>query len=255
MSVSRFNWLYPALIAHRGAGKHAPENTLSAMREGAAQGYKMFEYDAKLSQDGVAILLHDDSVDRTSNGSGLASQLSLAELLNLDFGAWHGPKYAGEPLLTLSGMANFCIPRNLHSNIEIKPNLGLEAQTGAAIAHSAAMLWANTPQQPLLSSFSITALRAAKLAAPHLPLAWLIDEELDTNWLDTARDLQVVALNLNDKHVSADHIQQVKSEGYSVCVWTANDPTRVQQLLRWGCNSVITDAIYDIAPDINRPAI
>src|SRR5690606_41400801 len=249
MSVSRFNWLYPSLIAHRGAGKHAPENTLSAMRKGAAQGYRMFEYDVKLSQDGVAILLHDDDVDRTSNGSGLASDLSLAELLSFDFGAWHSPDYAGEPLLTLNGMANFCIPRKLHSNIEIKPNKGLEAQTGAAIAQAAAKLWANTAQQPLLSSFSITALRAAKLAAPNLPLAWLIEEELDNNWLDTARKLQVVALNLNNKYVSADHIKQVKSEGYSVCVWTANDPSRGQQLLNWGCNSVITDSIYDVVPD------
>ena len=85
MNPSLSEWPYPSLIAHRGAGKQAPENTLSAMRLGAKHGFKMVEFDVKLSQDGAAILLHDDTIDRTSNAQGLASSYTLAELLNFDF--------------------------------------------------------------------------------------------------------------------------------------------------------------------------
>lgn len=243
-------WPYPHLIAHRGAGLHAPENTLSAFREGAKAGYRMFEYDVKLSKDGVPILLHDDTVNRTSNGDGLAKHLSLASLMELDFGSWHSPPFIGEPLLTLGGIASFCLPNHLHSNIEIKPSAGLEAETGAAVARLAASLWQGAPETPLLSSFSITALKAARLAAPDLPLAWLIDDELPSNWRNTASELQVIGLNLNDKHVTAEHIQSIQGDSYAVCVWTVNTIERARELLGWGCNSVITDAVHEIPPDL-----
>lgn len=250
MNAPQFAWPYPALIAHRGAGKHAPENTLSAMREGAKCHYKMFEYDVKLSKDGVAILLHDDCVDRTSNGKGLASQLNLAELLELDFGQWHSASYAGEAILSLHGVANFCIANHIHSNIEIKPCTGFEAVTGAAVAALAARLWRHSSLVPLLSSFSTVALKTARLAAPHLPLGWLLEEELTASWLDTAKELGVVSLHLNNEHVKAEHIQAIRTEGFAVCVWTANCPDRVKQLLEWGCDSVVTDAVREIPPDV-----
>src|SRR3546814_3373482 len=80
MTQDRPDWPYPALIAHRGAGRQAPENTLAAMRMGAAHGFMMMEYDVKLSRDGIALLLHDDTLDRTSNATGNAADKSWAEL-------------------------------------------------------------------------------------------------------------------------------------------------------------------------------
>ena len=77
-------WPYPRLAAHRGAGKLAPENTLAALRLGHAHGYRMAEIDVKLSADGVAFLLHDDTLDRTSNGRGRADALTWRELAQLD---------------------------------------------------------------------------------------------------------------------------------------------------------------------------
>src|SRR5258706_12150430 len=84
------SWPYPRWIAHRGAGKLAPENTLAAFRLGAAHGYRMFECDVKLSADGVAFLLHDATLERTTSGQGTASRLAWSELARLDAGAWHG---------------------------------------------------------------------------------------------------------------------------------------------------------------------
>src|SRR3546814_12614827 len=78
-------WPYPEFIAHRGAGRYAPENTLAAMRLGAQHGFRMMEYDVKLSRDGVPILMHDDTVQRTSGGVGNAADKPLAELAEIDF--------------------------------------------------------------------------------------------------------------------------------------------------------------------------
>lgn len=89
-------WPYPRWIAHRGAGKLAPENTLAAFRLGARHGYRMFECDAKLSADGVALLLHDATLERTSNGQGQAGDQPWATLAQLDAGSWHSGNYAGE---------------------------------------------------------------------------------------------------------------------------------------------------------------
>ena len=102
-------WPYPRWIAHRGAGKLAPENTLAAFRLGAALGYRAFECDVKLSADGVPFLLHDAALERTTSGSGLAGDKPWPELSQLDAGSWHGRLHAGEPLPTLAAIAAFVL--------------------------------------------------------------------------------------------------------------------------------------------------
>src|SRR3546814_4777436 len=92
------------------------------MRLGAQHGFRMMEYDVKLSRDGVPILLHDDTVQRTSGGVGNAADKTLAELAEIDFGAWHSRDYAGEPIPTLYSIAAYTRANDIHSNIEIKPH-------------------------------------------------------------------------------------------------------------------------------------
>ena len=98
MTPSRPPWPYPRWIAHRGAGRLAPENTLAAFRLGAQHGYRMFECDAKLSSDGVVFLMHDATLERTTNGQGIGGEQPWSALAQLDAGAWHSRQYAGEPL-------------------------------------------------------------------------------------------------------------------------------------------------------------
>lgn len=248
MSITTPPWNYPTFIAHRGAGKFAPENTLAAVRLGAQHGFKMMEYDVKLSRDGEAILLHDDSIDRTSNGSGLASHYSLAELMQFDFGSWLSKAFIAEPILTLHTMAAYSIANGIHSNIEIKPETGFEAETGAKVARLAQELWQNAPLPPLLSSFSEVALEAAKLAAPKLPRALLIEKQLPDDYLARLQRLDCVALNLDNKLTTQAIIQQTLAAGYEVCIWTVNDPLRARELIQWGCKGIVTDAIDIINP-------
>ena len=138
-------WPYPRYAAHRGAGTLAPENTLAAMRVGFAHGYRMVEFDVKLSADGVPFLLHDDTLDRTPNGRGPADAMSWAELSRLDAGSWHSPAFAREPLPTLAAVAHWAIASEVACNIEIKPMPGREAATGTAVALAARALWRDAP--------------------------------------------------------------------------------------------------------------
>ena len=131
-------WPYPRWIAHRGAGTLAPENTLAAFRKGAEYGYRMFECDVKLSADGIPFLMHDATLERTTNGHGTGGDLPWAALSQLDAGNWHSRRYAGEPLPTLQNLARFCLANAYLLNIEIKPTPGTERQTGPVVAQQAA---------------------------------------------------------------------------------------------------------------------
>ncbi len=248
MPHARPTWPYPKLIAHRGAGKQAPENTLSSMRLGARHGFRMMEYDVKLSKDGVAILLHDDTVDRTSNGSGSAGDKTLNELALLDFGAWHSKDYAGEPVPTLDSIAAYTRANGIHSNIEIKPTTGSEAETGKQVARMARQLWAGSDTPPLLSSFSEAALEAALKEAPELPRALLIEDEVPADWLSRLRRLECIGLNLNHEYTTLPLVQAVRAANCTLAIWTVNDARRARELLDWGCNAIVTDDIMALSP-------
>ena len=143
-------WCWPRVLAHRGAGRFAPENTLAALRKGAALGARALECDVKLSRDGVCVLLHDDTLERTTDGHGRASQHDWATLARLDAGSWHSPEYAGEPPAHLGAIAAACRALDHAINVEIKPEPGLETGTGWSVAHSCGQLWAGAPLPPLL---------------------------------------------------------------------------------------------------------
>lgn len=241
------SWPYPAIIAHRGAGKLAPENTLAAFRLGHQLGQRAFEFDVKLSSDGHSFLLHDDTLARTTNGQGRADALTLGELARLDAGSWHSATFAGESLPTLAAIARYLLANDALANIEIKPVPGRERQTGAAVALDAANLWQQAAVPPLLSSFSLAALQAAAEAAPALPLALLLDEWAD-DWQAQLAACGAMALDCNHLLLDEKRIRAIKHAGYRLLCYTANEPSRVAQLLAWGVDSVITDAVEQIRP-------
>lgn len=235
-------WPYPLWLAHRGAGRLAPENTLAAFRLGAGFGYRAFECDVKLSQDGEAFLLHDDTLDRTTSGAGSPAAQDWALLARLDAGAWHGPAYTAEPLPRLAQIASFCVANDCALNIEIKPCPGEEARTGAAVSREAARLWAGQALPPLLSSFKPEALAAARDAEPALPRALLLDE-LWAGWLDTAAALEVVAVITNWRLMDRGLIELLHSRGWRVLVYTVNDVAVARQLVEDGIDGLITDEV------------
>ncbi len=248
-SKSPVSWPYPAVIAHRGGGCIAPENTLAGLRCGYDHGFIMSEFDVKLSGDDVLIVLHDDTVDRTSDGTGAAADMTFKALGQLDMGSWHSAWYAGEPLPAFSQFARFILENGVLCNIEIKPCPGREAQTGAAVAQAVTQLWANGGVAPLVSSFSREALAAFARDAADVPRAFLIDT-LPEDFESTLESLGCHAINLNQKYLDEPTIARIHAAGYKVCAYTVNDYRRAKQLLAWGCDAIFTDELVRIPADL-----
>ena len=240
-------WPYPRWIAHRGAGKLAPENTLAAFRFGASFGYRAFECDVKLSADGIPFLLHDDTLQRTTNGHGLAAQFTWSELSRFDAGTWHGRGYAGEPLPSLETICRYCRGNDFALNIEIKPTPGAEQETGRIVAERAAALWRGAARPPLLSSFQPASLAAAMLAAPELPRALLLDA-LRPGWLQLSRALGCVAVVSAYSLIDVDVLTQIRDAGMHALVYTVNDPAEAERLELLGIDAIITDAVDRFSP-------
>jgi len=217
------------------------------MREGHARGYRMVEFDVKLSADGVLFLLHDDTLDRTTSGRGPADALTWAELSKLDAGRWHSPAFAGEPLPTLEQIAHWAIASDVACNVEIKPMPGSESATGTAVARSALTLWKGARVQPLLSSFSEVALAAAKAAVPELLRAMLC-EEVPPDWKDRLSRLGCVALDTDYRKLDEAIVVAAHRAGYKVLTYTPNDAAIVSRLAEWNIDGIITDAIDVIRP-------
>ena len=240
-------WPYPRWIAHRGAGKLAPENTLAAFRVGAAYGFRAFECDVKLSADGVPFLLHDATLERTTSGHGAAAALPWSELSRLDAGGWLGRTWAGEPMPSFAAIARYCLRNAFALNVEIKPSPGVERETGRVVAVEAAARWASTTPLPLLSSFRPDALEGAREGAAALPRALLLDT-LRAGWLDEARALGCVAVVFNYVLVDATVLAQVHGAGLGACVYTVNDPAEARRLDALGIDGIITDAVDRFSP-------
>ena len=240
-------WPYPRWIAHRGAGKLAPENTLAAFRVGASLGYRAFECDVKLSLDGVPFLLHDDTLQRTTTLRGAASAHTWSALSRLDAGGWHSRAIAGEPVASLEAIATFVI-RNGHAlNIELKPTSGQASETGRVVAREATRLWHGQPLQPLLSSFEPGSLVAAREAAPALPRALLLDR-LAADWFELALALECAAVVTAYPLMDADVIARLHGAGLRALCYTVNDPAEATRLLSLDIDGIITDADDRFSP-------
>ncbi len=248
LAVDFMNWPYPGFAAHRGAGAQAPENTLAALRRGFEFGYRMFEFDVKLSGDGVLVLMHDTVVDRTTDGRGRVAGMNWGELARLDAGSWHSAPFAGEPIPTLARIARWVRANDCLANIEIKPCPGREAETGAAVAVEALALWQDAELPPILSSFSELALNSARHAVPSLPRALLVGQ-LPEDWLERCRALGCVAIDASHRALDADRIASAHAAGLRVVSYTINEPERAALLRAGGLDCVITDAVDRIAPD------
>jgi glycerophosphoryl diester phosphodiesterase len=249
--MSPATWPYPLWIAHRGAGKLAPENTLAAFRLGAAHGYRAFECDVKLSADGVPFLLHDATLQRTTAAEGAAGERTWAELSRLDAGSWHSRTYAGEPLPSFEAIARYCLHNGFALNIEIKPVPGHNDETGRVVAQAAAALWAGEAIKPLLSSFQPDALAAARNVQPSLPRALLLDSLRD-GWLDEALALECTAIVANQRVLDAEAIAKVHAKGLKALAYTVNETEGAARLLDAGIDGLITDAVDRFSPGSAR---
>lgn len=273
---------YPRLIAHRGAGKEAPENTLSAFQLGADYGYTMFECDVRLSQDKVLFLLHDAELERTTNGQGLAQAQRWETLAQLDAGSWHSAEYRGERLFTLEALITEAFTHHFYLDIELKPNEGEAYETGIVAAHylqqriarrglvaqecsvltavksSAVSIVADNGfgaacersrlqnqflNQFLISSFSLEALQGAKATAPEITRALLLDDWIrgEAAIWQSLEDLECRGVILHYPILTRAFLERCHQSGLFVMVYTVNELSEIERLLKMGVDSIITD--------------
>ena len=241
-------WPHPRVVCHRGGGALAPENTLAGIRKAAAMGFGGVEFDVMLSSDKVPLLIHDETLDRTTNGRGSVAATPYARLASLDAGAWFSPEYRGERVPSFEEAGKLCAQLGLWANVEIKPARGFERETGVAVAKLALELWGGASISPLLSSFEPASLEAARAAAPELDRGYLTDR-LGSGWDEAARALGCVSVHCNCKYLTEGQADEVRSAGYWLLCYTVNEPVIARRLFSWGIDAIFTDRLDLIPPD------
>lgn len=234
------------VVAHRGFSHRAPENTLAAFRQAADLGV-MIELDVTLAATGEVVCIHDDDLDRTTTGMGPVAARTLAEVQALDAGSWFDPAYVGERVPTLDEVLAE-IDGRVVIDIELKTRDDKVALPRAVVA---AVQRAGQSDRVFVSSFDPYLLEQMRRLAPEIRRAQLVDtfEGTDLAWYERVL-LRNLGLNARvrpdmviggDRFVSEAWVQRQKHRGYVVMVYTINDPERMQELVRWGVDAVITD--------------
>ena len=239
-------WPYPRLVAHRGGGSLAPENTLAAIRLGQSLGYRAHEFDVKLSADDVPLLMHDETLERTVGMLARAADLPWAKLKTLDAGGWHSPEFRGEPPPSFEEAAKLLLSKGTMAHIEIKPTPGFDRETGRRVALATRELWKGAATPPLFSSFSFEALMAAKEAAPEIGRGWLIKGFTDADW-KRLEALDATSLHTSYKTITPDRIREIRDRGYRVMLYTVNEVSTAEKLLEAGADGLFTDNLREFA--------
>ena len=227
------------VIAHRGASRVAPENTLSAFREADAQGVWWVEFDVSLLGDGTPVVHHDDTLDRCTSGTGPLTAINAEGLRGIDTGVAHMDAYPGEPLPTLAQALDLLDEQRFYANLEMKPHDRDPAElAGIVAAHLRARPW--TDHRIITSSFDIPTLEAFRAEMPEAPLAVLY-EAPPSDWRATLERLNAAALHIHFAAITQSLLVEARSFGFDVRVYTINEPPLMERFRDHGLTSVITD--------------
>ena len=231
----------PRVIGHRGAAAYAPENTLAGLVLAAEQGVTWVEFDVRLTRDGVPVLMHDDDLGRTTNGSGPVANTSLKEIKRLDAGSWFDERFVGEEVPTLAEALDVIHDCGMTPNIEIKANPREHWHTGRVIGAALDQLWPPGRLHPLVSSFKIRSLAGFKRARPDLPVALVIWNRPHYQWALGARWLDCVSVHFSAELITDRQIEKVKRTGRRVVCYTVNSASQAMELYARGVDAVISD--------------
>ena len=230
----------PLILGHRGASAYAPENTLAAFRLAREQGADGIELDAKLSADGFVVIMHDTTVDRTTNGTGKVSALTYYELRQLDAGSWYDPKFRGEPIPTLEDVFS-AVGRDLLVNVELTNYSTLADALPEKVA--ALVIKMDLEKQVIFSSFSPTNLVKIRKFLPTAPLALLTPAGAAgaLSRFMLGGSVPKEALHPYYSDVTASLVERYHKKGRKVNVWTVDDAQEMLRLQALHVEAIITD--------------
>jgi glycerophosphoryl diester phosphodiesterase len=231
---------FPRIIAHRGARGHAPENTHAAFNLAYRMGAEGIELDVQCCATGEVVVIHDETVDRTSNGTGVVSELSLSQLKEMDFGQFYSPTFAGERIPTLAEVID-ALPAQAVINIEIK-NKGTKTN-GEEAGVAALVRRSDLYDRVIVSSFNPFVLRRMRRTDPRVPIAYLYEAKspLFLRPLPVRTLLRPNALHPDFQLVTRQMVRAAHRRGYAVNTWTVNEPADLARMIACGVDSIITD--------------
>ncbi len=234
-----------AVMGHRGTRGNAPENTLAGIRRAAELGATWIEFDTKLTRDGQAVVIHDDTLERTTDGKGQVAETDLNDIRALDAGSWFGREFTGERVPTLKETIALLVELNLGANVEIKPTPGREAESGRVIGAMLAAAvqsgeWPNTLPPPMICSFKHPTLAAVRQVAPDLERALLVLEFPD-DWRSQLAAEDCRALHCLYRHLTVERARAVIEAGFHLRCFTVNKRKTAERLWSWGVETMITD--------------
>jgi glycerophosphoryl diester phosphodiesterase len=233
-------WKHPILLAHRGASASAPENTLAAFRLALEQGADGIELDAKFSADGEVVVIHDATVNRTTNGSGAVKNLSLAQLRELDAGSHFSKVFAGEKIPTL-GEVFEAVGKQCWIDIEITNYAAM--RDGLADRLVDLVKYYQIQDQVLFSSFLPFNIARVRRLLPEVP-AGLLAWTGFPGWLARGRIGEWFSPDLiipQSGTIQPQYMDRMRARGQEVIAWTVDDPGEARRLLAWGVNGIITN--------------
>ncbi len=227
------------IVAHRGASRVAPENTLAAFRLASRLGTRWLEFDVSLLGDDTPILHHDATLERCTDATGPLDRLTAADLAGIDAGIWFGAQYAGEPLATLEQALDLIEELGLSANLEMKLHDGAPEQIAGAVVEALdSRPWAR--DRILVSSYGLGALEALRRLMPDQPLAALYRNP-PADWPEALAALGACSLHIRHERLTRKILSQARAQGVHVRVYVINEPPRMEWFRTAGLTGVITD--------------
>jgi len=241
MIVPYWTGKFPVLVtAHRGFSGDAPENTLAAFKKAMEVGSDMIELDVRFSKDGKIVVIHDNTLERTTSGQGQVTDYTLQELKKLDAGSWFGPRFAQEGIPTLKEVLELAKGK-IPLNIEIKDapegqyKIVDLAEQALREAHDAGMAG-----QVIFSAFNPSALERIRERNPPSWVALLYHRDWNSlREVTGGRAFSV--LNLRHSFLTREKIGRIHREGMKVNTYTVNSEEEMEQFIRWGVDGIITN--------------
>ncbi|MCP4330492.1 MAG: glycerophosphodiester phosphodiesterase [Alphaproteobacteria bacterium] len=234
----------PRVIGHRGCAGTAPENTLAGLRRARDLGCTWVEFDARIAADGTAVLMHDATVDRTTDGKGAVADKTAADLARLDAGSWFGHGFAGESPPSLEAVLAHCMALGLGADIEVKADRrgpGRDRRAAvAAVARAIAASGARDTMPILLSSFDVEVISWARRLLPQLP-RMLAAGSPGGESLPTAQRLDCMAIACNAERARPDDVNRIRAAGLAVVTYTVNQAARATALYAIGVDAIVSD--------------
>lgn len=223
------------IFGHRGAKAYAPMNTIPAFELAVAQGADGVELDVWLSKDGYPVIIHDDTVDGTTNGQGNIQEKTLAEIKALDAGSYFDARFAGTQVPTLDEVFE-AVGKQLIINVEIKSNE--VRRDGIERVVSDCIIRHNMQRRVIISSFDARVLKTFREIMPEVPIGYLYAPNY-TFFPEIMDTLTHEARHPHESVLTEDYVKGLR--GYRINTWTVNEPTRVKELITLGIDAIITD--------------